>query len=1796
MAPSLQLLIDYVLNEVALCGNQGATLSFVLQAITAFYQSQSRDGTHQQNVDRRFQAKVWSWLTKNPEVSVGQKTEFNHLTLDEAEQLDSQAPEAEPNADQNHQSHLRIFVSSERTWFAITGHEPDESKVMPLELVLLSIIASRKSEGIVQPELVKLSGQDKRSVPTRTDKLQAKGYIDKRPVQIRGSRTSLCTLKRFLRSTANEGNGQSPEQSQAMAMIDFDAFNDKLFEILREHQIVTRNDLKRLLGFDDPWRWRILSRAIRKYERIGVLKRVRAKSQYEKLHPCIKLQREPTETDLKMFHEFKLDVLDNNGVRDLGDIDQDELDIAGKRELEADEGALNLIREHVEDVGRMVPSWNPERNTHNQMFDIIERTGTSGMTNQEVARALFGNFYRRPTENILQRLVDLWQMSQPLHLRHFAIVRDMAMQKTTMFYVHYAGHNFAKLVEAGQASWEAVEFPEKKAKSLKIDIPPFNEPSKSFLENPNATLRDGIVNANPSDYLLSTSDPFVVRLPDGRNVVRTRLDKLPPGSKLHMDVRPRSKGRPKGVLNKKTIAKLAKIAEAKGLAARESEVRESATEESPREESAAIETSAVDPAAPEPEHQSTSKKAPAPDDWKHAIPRKIRKSAARANEFQGMSRIEKLKALGMDESWTEYKVQLMDMPVPGVYITPHGRRRPTGKARGRPRKSRIAVFKSPKLAEFPWFVNDDLSDDEMQEDNTSARASESVSNENTASNTRWPTLNSPAPSSIPNTNDPESGRPSKRPRLGDTQGEIDQVSLETSEGTLPDNAARASTENMTAVTTPRHRDKSGGSVHPLEDEQNQTPSKRRRVGASNPSPNKDTATASSPVKPFEHFAPRGSPAYPQQSNTTRKGPRQHKNLLSTAEAQPPVAPPRPLIERGGSISFLRRKVILELMERAGGVFPTGAALWYPFVSEWMKARPKERPDMRTINTAVKVLVDAGQIRQLTFSGRDRKGVMVTRTLLMKSELSPEDARVKNLQSKMLATDVHEPRPIFSENVVLDPGLTRSGRRQTGEPPKQQKFRFPLETKATVTLHQKPAFAKAAEARRGRAIQKRLMRGLQAEADAFMLDEESERQYGVQRLMTIARPPVLDMNVHPLTSVIRPDRKSARKGSIRRLDTLINPKQRMRPISNISQYALLMAPVQEFHSTSGTFSTGSWLMKSKKAKRGVTAEQFVSKLTELADQSQISDTFNATADKIMKWEIDHENVFNSNLEGMQNINQTLQGEFETEPISGEIRFEIDMPRPSPLPVPTPMETRSITSRRLQTDDTFQLKRKKRRKPRPNRRLAALDEVATPDKDRPAPRQLVRRQTRSSIPEQLLRNIMIAITAVRVLTGGLDARVVEWNLVTRAFPEHDPSAMEQKARRCLNRNRLQIAKMQRDFQERYLEAYEKGLVPTIDYNDLENYDWPGVVEWASTHLDVPLSQSIPDLPATREQFDAVFELREEPLTASDEVYQSVHGSTINHKRALMARTPFAVPVIEKEQAGLTVRQKGVARLEDAKSWVRANIITSEETYKSAEAADVLNRIGEPLITDATQALVNDRVITMTNSGRILPGRNYDISDNFLQTLSRKRAVDSTQLVRAAQFKTTILDPQLQNLGIFDVKYNAEDGDILALINLATSGRVELRPSGAPRDKFGLTDGGYLTRQMDKTRLRFPVKVLPTESYVYGNPILEQTTSIPPPPPPPVSPYTDLGRRCPMWFDIHGELVPRLWTMAMGAVLGCMVLRPGVNARSISNMMKPTLAPWEVILLLRWLAEVGAVKGDGNDECAAWRLQEWWWMVVS
>jgi transcription factor C subunit 3 len=93
----------------------------------------------------------------------------------------------------------RIYVSQNRTWQAVAGHSIDLTRVPGMQFVLLSIIAAKGADGILQPELTKLSGQDKRSVPGRTDELAQAGYIEKKPVQAGTVRTSLLVHKKFVK-------------------------------------------------------------------------------------------------------------------------------------------------------------------------------------------------------------------------------------------------------------------------------------------------------------------------------------------------------------------------------------------------------------------------------------------------------------------------------------------------------------------------------------------------------------------------------------------------------------------------------------------------------------------------------------------------------------------------------------------------------------------------------------------------------------------------------------------------------------------------------------------------------------------------------------------------------------------------------------------------------------------------------------------------------------------------------------------------------------------------------------------------------------------------------------------------------------------------------------------------------------------------------------------------------------------------------------------------------------------------------------------------------------------------------------------------------------------------------------------------------------------------------------------------------------------------------------------------------------------------------------------------------------
>ena len=293
------------------------------------------------------------------------------------ERLDAKADEASVN------SGVRLFASENRMWHALTGHEPDSSRLKELDFVLLSIIASYGSKGILQHDLVRASGQDKRSLPHRTDRLHEYGYIEKKKISTllwegtyaRKLHTSLCTLKRLV---------QNPQHDE---------------------------EIRRLVG------------------------EVKAKKTKKRKG--------------KKFANKKLPPIYGADDEDLNHEVNSEAD---------DVHSAQTPEERVEDLGQAMQKteWTPDRCTTNQIFNLVEISGTKGATIPEIRERLFGDDYKKPTESILSRLVDAWQVSQPLHLRHLAIVRDTVLQGKSPVYIHYTYGNFKRLVDSGRATWTAV--------------------------------------------------------------------------------------------------------------------------------------------------------------------------------------------------------------------------------------------------------------------------------------------------------------------------------------------------------------------------------------------------------------------------------------------------------------------------------------------------------------------------------------------------------------------------------------------------------------------------------------------------------------------------------------------------------------------------------------------------------------------------------------------------------------------------------------------------------------------------------------------------------------------------------------------------------------------------------------------------------------------------------------------------------------------------------------------------------------------------------------------------------------------------------------------------------------------------------------------------------------------------------------------------------------------------------------------------------------------------------------------
>jgi len=94
----------------------------------------------------------------------------------------------------------------------------------------------------------------------------------------------------------------------------------------------------------------------------------------------------------------------------------------------------------------------------------------------------------------------------------------------------------------------------------------------------------------------------------------------------------------------------------------------------------------------------------------------------------------------------------------------------------------------------------------------------------------------------------------------------------------------------------------------------------------------------------------------------------------------------------------------------------------------------------------------------------------------------------------------------------------------------------------------------------------------------------------------------------------------------------------------------------------------------------------------------------------------------------------------------------------------------------------------------------------------------------------------VIIVRTIFGGWH-RKIHWKLHTKALPQHFVITLRRRWPRVCDTHEAHMKKLQADFGDMFLEAYESGEVPTFDMDHPSSFNLLFYVNWFRENLELP-----------------------------------------------------------------------------------------------------------------------------------------------------------------------------------------------------------------------------------------------------------------------------------------------------------------------------------------------------------------------
>lgn len=1808
-------------------------------------------------------ATIWKWLVARRDVSVGKDNEHDHLPLEDilvlASRLSRNAKQDKATAtspthetsDKNvvFSSPIKLFVSEDTMWEAITGHSVNYKRVPRSEWLLLLGIASTKSEGILQGDLGRLVDQDKRSVPKRTDALVKKGYIIKRTTLVRGTKTSKLWIKSFAPPLPKESDATPVTSEMEMNLsqqiltadlesvawhsrwtgesMDFPALATTIMAVAKAWHVIRLQDLKAKLGvLGMRWQMKIVSKICRFLNSCGAIQYVAAKLDDRVFKDCIKYVKDLNNKDWSAFL-----ATGKRAARPL----KSALTGIGDNNPELD-GQPDVTRVNGARLSR-TPPWIIDNPLPQKIARSVQSFGPAGLTNPEIYALTLGPSFNR----YISSLTGCLTASQ--------------VQPEALSYLQLKSEH----IRVGKVASYRYSAPQ-----LPVASPPMAQLGESLEELPHAAAASKIYG-----FQLHNIAPKFATTRATLSKICGLSDLTPRASQGQ----PKRRGRPKKTQAEQDVQAALSSSPERPIQQRKSAAQEEDLEAIAKETSidgrrlVTVKLSsnalrnALDFTVPtdEPTEASTG----------------TRESTVKDEAIRG--------AEVMDWSNSLDSTRPREATTPGTSRGRggRGRGRGSGRGRGRPPHSSSTGETSGSRS---WtcstcggsWKNDIGLKYHLEKSRTTCNPLYDPTLHGSSRRGRKPAFlkfrTQETADEDPAVEEAEEATPT--PRQGRSRSKS-RLLQDGAEATGPEPLETRFNGDTAADSTP---------ALSLEDEPSRLALKSRKKPASYSSPNTQQGLLLSagtsqpchvPVLQKQHHRPLSSNhGGHEASSSTQRGSASHP----TATVPEAVAANRN-VEPGADVvapedisptyEFNLDDLVETTLQEHGGALLGGQSLAELMLSKWDASRfGRQAPDKSECDVSAGNLVKKGRVAEHWHAFRDSTGAFSKCHLITlpgMDAFSPEstqllqaakaylhttpsssatgakfkqggnkasESRVGGRRRRMLAKEVavlHA--PVYAAQVAAKRQETtyyasvRSKRRRTS-------FSSEFQDDGDNSLQYSSANRNTirwASDRRGESWFTDLGRRQQQVSDTPRVQSASHVRFLQPNSFLYNEPPRATLSGGLPSSSLRPptpDSEDQLQQAATATTATVAPEHRsrrefsFRPIKTISgkRGTWPCLDVRHFENLDKSFTMSGWMP----------GTQWFEWSTFLYDSDQHQDTmgqnpvyvdnddgehkqFMARLRTCMKLELEWEDsVINDSLGYGGSHSKFVR--FSGGPRAAASQFnELTWPTEAQLTResnqvaasvdgddehisssdeewihPSPRGEHDLREDNLGEAGSRDIGRSTRT-PKAKRTLL-VTRMLTP---LPAPDDRSDRQRHDASNDDDDDDDLD--TPEHVIAGFVAVRTilggtdkaVDWGMMLRIFPNRKLVQLRRLWTDSLKYRAAYIANYTRAFQERFIAAIENDEISMPDFDRPEEYDWTELIHWT---MNIPHQEGF-QLPRSRHQLTDCFRLQDAKDATEDwrERFYHVQSSVFTRFESVTSN-PGALKV------GMTSAKntypKTISDLDVAKSWIKSLCSMSESEHSVEQIRDKFLTLGAN--RQRNSALLRDSIELLTQQKIIcrskkppLGGRPYRLNEGYIAALSKM--AQTAKFRAAASFKAR-LDACFRRHEKLKVPYTISDGAMMALTNLTAAGRVKLTPTKLPDIPFGFEPGNYESRKLPKSSYYFELEVVPTEHYLYNEqiPLLKAAVNTLPP-------RGGSRGELPQWIDFFGRPNTHRWSEILGAFCFAIATRGCMDLGGICSALSPILDEFEAHLIVAWGKKVGILTGFADDLVST--VGEWWWLAV-